>query len=135
MTCVRRRRWRSRTAWLALLALSWTQVTLASHGLCVLDALGGEPAASKIVPKHACHDSAAEVAVRNAEALVCAAHCSQGDQSSENARVPLLTALPVERWNPRELTPPGNAIPARTLRDPRGQHHRPTSHPATLLLI
>jgi hypothetical protein len=136
MTCFRRRRLRSRIAWLALLGLLWTQVTLAGHGLCVLDALGHDlvPAAAA-ASKHDCHDSTIASEAPNAEALVCAAHCSQGDQSSENARVPLLAALPVTRWLPPALTTLGDALPARTLRDPRGQHHRPTAHPATLLLI
>jgi hypothetical protein len=135
MRCFRRRRLRSRIAWLALLGLLWTQVTVAGHGLCVLDALGGDPLPAATAPRHDCHDSTIASEASSAEALVCAAHCSQGDQSSENARVPLLAALPVTRWLPPALTTLDDALPAHTLRDPRGQHHRPTAHPATLLLI
>jgi hypothetical protein len=135
MTCFRRRRLRIRIAWLALFGLLWTQVTLAGHGLCVLDALGGDAVPVETVAKHGCHDSPAGATMPTVDSLVCTAHCSQGEQSSENARVPLLVALPVERWFPPALTTFGDTVPAQTLRDPRGHHHRPTAHPATLLLI
>lgn len=135
MTYFRRRRFATRIAWLALFGLLWSQVALAGHGLCVLDAFTGDPVAAVMVPKQGCHDSTAASAVQNAETVLCAAHCSQGDQSPDTARVPLLAALPVENWFPPALTGFGDAVPARAMRDPRGQHHRPTAHPATLLLI
>lgn len=134
MTCFRHRRLRSRVAWIALFALLWAQVTLAGH-LCVHEGRDGGDVVAEIAAEHDCHDAIPESAASNAEALVCAAHCSQGDQSADNARVPLLVALPVERWLPPALTTLGNVLPVRTLRDPRGQRHRPTAHPATLLLI
>lgn len=135
MTCFRRRRLRSRVAWLALFALLWTQVTLASHGLCFLKTLGDDPVAVEMAPKHDCHDSTAGSTVGNAQALVCVAHCSQSDQSSDYARVPLLAAISLERWFSPTLPTLVDAVSARPLRDPRGHRHRPTAHPATLLLI
>lgn len=87
------------------------------------------------VPAVACHHTAPNPAPTHESAL-CHAHCNQNDQSTDVARVPLVPALPlalaiaiasiillnVERASYVELPPPVS-------------WHRPTSHPASLLLI
>ena len=124
----------SRIAMLALFGMLWMQVAIAGHGFCVheLSSSGAPPAATE--QKRGCHDTA-EHAAPVADAAVCAAHCSQGDQSHESARVPLLMALPTGLPFPRMGVSAAEPIIARSFREPFAKRHGPTAHPTPLLLI
>lgn len=128
------RRSHSRIAMLALFGMLWTQVAIAGHGLCVhaLSSLGTPPAATE--QKLGCHDPA-ERAAPDADVAVCAAHCSQGDQSHESSRVPPLLALPTGMPFPRMGVSGAQPIIARCFREPFEKRHGPTAHPTPLLLI
>jgi len=128
------RRSHSRIAMLALFGVLWTQVAIAGHGLCVhaLSSLGAPPAATE--QKLGCHDHA-ERAAPDSDVAVCAAHCNQGDQSHESARVPLMMALPTGLPFPRTVVSSAEPIIARFFREPFAKRHGPTAHPTPLLLI
>lgn len=135
MNSFRRHCLRSRIAWLALLGLLWTQVMFAGHGPCILDALTGGPVAVGATTQHECHDAPAYDSSPSVESVVCTAHCGQGDQNTESGRVLVFAALPAERWPLPAITPLADQHLARPQHDGRGPRHRPTTHPATLLLI
>jgi hypothetical protein len=135
MNRFRRRRLRTRIAWLALLGLLWTQVALAGHGLCALDAFIAETVPASAATRHGCHDAPAADPVPSVDTVVCNAHCAQGDQNTESARVTVFAVFSTPRWVlPAAI---GLAGPQRSgpLHEPRGSRRRPTAHPATLLLI
>ena len=127
----RRRRLRTQLSILAIIALLWSQVLLASHPACSMAAMAVAEIAAPAVANPGCHHAAL-----SSESTVCAAHCSQGDQSNEVVRVPPVPALApslafsllsimmleADRTPHAELPPPVS-------------WHRPTSHPASLLLI
>jgi hypothetical protein len=137
MNRIRRHRWRSALSLLAMFALVWAQVVLASHPACEIPAMAASPA-------HAQHAQATEVdelppchgAPPNDDLLPCESHCSQGDLGQELPRllsVPTLgpmPLMPVVNW--RHMAP-GNHHAAAA--HPRVAWHRPTPHPASLLLI
>lgn len=129
-----RPRSRARIAAVAVAALLWSQLALAGHVDCPVMA-----APAEIDHAEAMAPDCARSMLASDEAL-CSAHCSQGEASNEAARVPTVpptlcaTATPV--------------LTVAVLRDgtcnrhatrdhpPRPvSWHRPTSHPAALLLI
>ena len=115
----------------AIFAVLWSQVLLASHPACSMVAMAVAEIAVPAVTDPDCHHSEL-----SSQSTICAAHCSQGDQSSEVVRVPPVPALApslafsllsivlleADRTPHAELPPPVS-------------WHRPTSHPASLLLI
>jgi len=131
MSRSRRQRLRARLSIVMIVALLWSQFALAVHSVCAVADLShaATTAAEPIQPD--CHPPAPP-----AESAVCSAHCSQGDQSSDVGRVPLVPALavasvsgfsvivivPMQQSSYAELPPPVS-------------WHRPTAHPASLLLI
>ena len=130
MKRVRHRSARDRFAILAIAGLLWSQLVLAAHPLC--------PMAPMPVPMGAvaaegdCHH---EEALSSAQAL-CVAHCSQNEQTNEVPRVPVIPALP--QAPPATIAffvfLPADPVPHRGL-PPPVSWHRPTAHPAALLLI
>lgn len=137
MNRIRRHRWRIPLSLLAMLALVWAQVVLSSHPACALSIMASSPehahhaeqTPSDQVPPH-CHG-----APDSGEAL-CASHCSQDDLSKDAPRmlsvptlghVPMMPVVVVRQL----LDGTGHAVGAR----PRAARHRPTPHPASLLLI
>lgn len=132
----RRHRLRTPLALLAMVALLWSQLLLASHPACTLAsmAMDSAHAAGTGHADHAsppCHSSGS-----SDTSPVCDAHCSRGDLSSDVTRVPVVPAmgpLPVVpvvtvQWLPQWA---GDAQAPGPLRS----WHRPTAHPASLLLI
>lgn len=131
MNRYRRRRLRTQLSILAIVALLWSQVLWASHPGCSMAAMALAEIAAPAVANPDCHHSEL-----SSESTFCATHCSQGDQSSEVVRVPpvpalapslafsvpLIVMLEAVRTPHAELPPPVS-------------WHRPTSHPASLLLI
>lgn len=127
-------RWRTRIALVAIAALLWSQVVLAGHAGCLrmlAQAAPGEVAAMD----HECGGK-----VPYPEQPVCAAHCSQGDASAESGRIPPLPSMPAAPAIPFisvAVLADGvdGGVPARMDSSPPPSWHRPTAHPAALLLI
>ena len=137
MNRIRRHRWRIPLSLLAMVALVWAQLVLANHPACAFSAMAsssvhaqhGQAAQAQEVPP--CHGTA----VAN-DAPLCASHCSQGDLSGDGPRllsVPTLGQVPLMPLVAVRRLPdgPDHADAAH----PHGAWHRPTPHPASLLLI
>jgi hypothetical protein len=118
------RRLRTRLSILAIVALLWSQFALAAH-----NTVCASSAAIPVVASMSCHATPAAQ-----DATTCDSHC-QNNQSSDTERVPVPASLL-----------PAPAIPLSTLNnssvlwlgcDAPAQHalNRPTSHPASSLLI
>ena len=150
MARLRHRKWFQRTAFLAVLALIWSQFALASHGAC-LDAVGPPAAVAAATdtghahmhghahahaPGHHCHD----VESPSSNPPLCDAHCAEDDISADSSRIPPVPPLLAGAWLPWFAVAgiaDGVPVAASTLVDspPRPAWHRPTAHPAALLLI
>lgn len=132
----RHRRWSARLSLLAMVALLWSQVALSSHPSCSLASMAltvthadhgghGEPAPEPCHPAPPADSSPA-----------CESHCSRSDLSPDVARVlavPALGPLPaVPVVDVQHL--PRDSDHAEAHGPPRSWH-RPTAHPASLLLI
>ncbi|OGT54742.1 MAG: hypothetical protein A3E01_18685 [Gammaproteobacteria bacterium RIFCSPHIGHO2_12_FULL_63_22] len=131
MNVFRRHRLRFRLSIVVIVALLWSQAILASHSICSIGNLALAKAPVSTAVEHDCH---AVPPVKQSSA--CDAHCSQGDQSNDVGRVPpvpfmaaasvfacsAVVRLDVGRASCAELPPPIS-------------WHRPTVHPAHLLLI
>jgi len=117
-----------------MLALLWSQSALAWHAMCTAQL----PTTVAQVMPMASHGSDCHQAPQPADAgaWLCAAHCDQTVPSPDTARVPALPALPalvpafVSALFPREP-----ATLRRVDSPPPIVWHRPTAHPAALLLI
>ena len=131
-----RRPLRLRIAILAMLALLWSQTALAWHAMCAAELAPVATALAMSMEGHAddCHAPAPRPNAGDAD--LCAAHCDQDIPSPDTARIPALPAMPA-------LVPAfvcGLALrePATLRRvdsPPLIAWHRPTAHPAALLLI
>jgi len=127
----RHRRLRARLAILAIVALLWSQVLLAGHPACSMAAMALAEITVPAAAGHGCdHPDPAN------ESAICNAHCSQGEQSSEVARIP-----PVPASAPAPAFEIAAIVTLETSRMPYAEApppdswHRPTAHPASLLLI
>lgn len=128
----RRQRLRARLSILAIVALLWSQFVLASHPAASMSGMALADATVPAAMGHGCqHPDPSDAA-----ATVCSAHCSQGDQSSDVGRMPAVSALPpvpaigmASVVSLASRTGPHRGLP------PAVSWHRPTSHPASLLLI
>jgi hypothetical protein len=129
----RRHPMRVRFAILATAALLWSQLVLAGHPLCSMAAMAmSELAMTTTAAEHGCHHDETP----STDKTLCLAHCSQGDQTNDVARVPFVPALPPAA--PVALASfvflPADPAPHPGL-PPPVSWHRPTAHPAALLLI
>lgn len=136
MVRLRRRRWFQRIALTAMTALLWSQVALAGHAGC-LDAAGNPPVPGAM-GVHQGHGHDCDPAP--AGAALCTAHCSEGDLSADSARVPPVPPLLAGAWLPWfTVAEVVDDVPVVTSAwvdsPPRSGWHRPTAHPAALLLI
>ena len=127
----RHQRLRARVSILAIVALLWSQFVLASHPAALMSIMALVEAAAPAASEHGC-----EQPQPSDDATLCNAHCSQNDQRSDIERVSSVPAL---------LRVPAIAVasiitlgshpgPVGGL-PPPVSWHRPTSHPASLLLI
>lgn len=127
---------RTRFAILAIVGLLWAQLALAAHPLCSAGAgaMTG-PTMALAAGEDGCPHEQAPPADESDQTL-CVAHCSRGDLTNDVARVPVVPALPAAV--PAAFVPfvfvaadpaPHSALP------PPVSWHRPTTHPAALLLI
>ena len=131
MNRYRRRRLRTQLSILAIVALLWSHVLLASHPGCSKTAMALAEIAAPAAAGPNCHHSGL-----SSESTVCAVHCSQGDQSSEVVRVPPVPALaPSLAFSVPSIVMLGAVRTPHAELPPPVSWHRPTSHPASLLLI
>jgi hypothetical protein len=127
-----RRRLHLRIAILALLALLWSQTALAWHAMCAAEL---PPAVAQTMSMQG-HGADCHQAPPPADDGLCAAHCDQDVPSPDTARVPALPALPaLVPAFVSALTPREPATLRRVDSPPPIAWHRPTAHPAALLLI
>ena len=131
MNRYRRGRLHSQLSIFAIFALLWSQVLLASHPACSMAAMAVAEVAIPAMADPDCHRVAT-----SSESTVCDAHCNQGDQSSEVVRVPPVPGLaPSLAFSvPAIVMLEADRAPRAEL-PPPVSWHRPTSHPASLLLI
>ncbi|GAB2502333.1 hypothetical protein [Arenimonas alkanexedens] len=131
----RRHHPRTRFSLLAIFVLLWSQLALASHPACTLSSMMFEQAHP--VVEAPCHvTGGAAAAADMADEPACESHCSRSDLSPDTARVLAVPALAPQ--------PAAPAIAVQCLAEvnyvgpspaPLGAWHRPTLHPASLLLI
>lgn len=132
MNPFRRRRLRYRLSLLAMVALLWSQLVLAAHPGCL--PMAESHAAPAMAETAGCdHDSP------NRPEPVCQSHCDQGGLSNDVTRVPPVPPLPAVAALPfvALVAAPQRAslLPAAVAGPPPVSWHRPTAHPAALLLI
>ena len=135
MARLRHRKWFQRTILFAMAALLWSQLALAGHGGC-LD-LAGTSMAAVADTRHG-HDC--ESKVPSADKALCDTHCNEGGISANSGRIPPIPPLFVGAWLPwfsaaQFLDGLPAATSARVEFPPKPAWHRPTVHPAALLLI
>ncbi|MCC7097845.1 MAG: hypothetical protein IT472_11800 [Thermomonas sp.] len=134
MNPFRRRPLRLRIALVAMLALLWSQTALAWHAMCAAELPPPVAHAMSMVGHDGgdCH----EVAPPGNDTGLCVAHCDQDVPSPDTPRVPALPALPaLVPGFASALTPREPATLRRVDSPPPIAWHRPTAHPAALLLI
>lgn len=127
----RHQRLRVRLSILAIVALLWSQFVLASHPATSMSLVSTMEAHATAMMGDGCLQPAP-----SDDTTLCTAHCSQGDQSSEVGRVPpvpaLVPAAAIAVSSVVTLVADRNGcveLPAPV------SWHRPTLHPASLLLI
>lgn len=138
MKRLRLHRLRTRFVLLAIVALFWSQLAMAAHPGCIatLAAVAqAETAAVEATGDRNCDGSDAEAL----DHAICEGHCSQGGSTSEIARVPpippMLAVPAAPLMNLVTLSGAGVSAPDFVDRPPPVSWHRPTAHPAALLLI
>jgi len=128
---LRRHRLSTRLSLLAITALLWSQMLLAFHADCQSSAMTGAASAEASAEHADCTDRGDAT-----DLAVCQLHCSQGDASSDNSRAPSVPALPpvvpASVVTFLRLVTPGAIAPAPRI---AAAWHRPTPHPASILLI
>lgn len=127
-----RRRTAFRIALVAVAALLWSQQVLAGHAACLMHASNS----TELVAQH---DGCEEAPAPSADP-VCTAHCSHGEASAEGMRLPsvppLLAAVAIPFVSVIVLAPDrDDGVLPRVDSSPPPSWHRPTAHPAALLLI
>ncbi|KGM50693.1 hypothetical protein N792_03670 [Lysobacter concretionis Ko07 = DSM 16239] len=130
MKSSRRQRLRHRITIFTIVALLWSQFALAGHpaasmAFAALDA--GPPAGLQ----HGCqHPTPSD------DAAVCAPHCTQGDQSRDATRIPPVPAsLPAPVYSMALIAAPVDSTTIYRATPLVVSWHRPTLHPASILLI
>ena len=131
MPAFRRHRLRIRLSLFAMLALLWSQLAFAAHAPCMDDEHAH--AVIEVVTTDCGHE------MPPPQEPVCAVHCSQGEMTADAVRtlsVPPLPFLPLPYTLGGIFLPADAGTLSNTLVEPPPlAWHRPTPHPAALLLI
>ena len=131
MNRFRRQRLRSRFAILALVALLWSQAVFAAHPACALAVMALSELQTPSVVVQDCH-----TAEGSTGEAVCTPHCGQGTQTNDTVRVPPVPSLQATHGTPTATLATFQANHhLHTALPPEVSWHRPTAHPAALLLI
>lgn len=131
MKCFRRRRLRARIAILATIGLLWSQFVLAGHPACSLAVMAMAELDAPAAAEPSCHQQAPAT-----DEALCAAHCAKGEQTNDVARIPSLPSLPATTVISLTAVCEARGFSSIHLeRPPPVSWHRPTAHPAALLLI
>jgi len=139
MARLRHWNWLQRTALLAMAALLVSQVALVGHGGC-LD-LPDSPATLVAAASDSRHDHGHGCdATQLAGNALCDAHCTEGELSADSGRIPSIPPLLAGTWlswfavaGIAEAA--SGAASSWVDSPPTPAWHRPTAHPAALLLI
>ncbi len=133
MHAFRRHPLRLRIASFAMLALLWSQTALAWHALCAMPS--PPPAMQASAHGADCHKQVPPPS--GDDSALCNAHCDQGAPSPDTARIPMLPVLPALVPALGAASPVAKCVVARRWVEspPPIPWHRPTAHPAALLLI
>jgi hypothetical protein len=131
LKCLRRRRLRNRLSLLVMVALLWSQMVLAWHADCFAMSMPPMVAAAA-----AEHDHCAEPGDQ-VDRAACEAHCNQGDSSPATPLAVLsVPALPPDSFALiTGVLQLGGGVLEVTPARAAAAWHRPTHHPASLLLI
>lgn len=142
MARLRRRSWFQRTVLLAVTALLWSQFALAGHGGCrdlptSPETLGAAATDSRHGDGHghACDGESS-----TSSKALCDAHCTEGDRSADSGRIPSIPPLLLGTWLSwlavADVADAASGVTSTWVDSPpRPVWHRPTGHPAALLLI
>ncbi|MEO7931275.1 MAG: hypothetical protein ABIR20_09865 [Lysobacter sp.] len=119
-----------RIAIFTILALLWSQFALAGHP-AVSMGFAAFDAATPAALQHGCqHRAPAD------STAVCTAHCTQGDQSLDASRIPPVAAsLPGPVYSIALISAPLDTTVIYRATPLVISWHRPTLHPANILLI
>ncbi len=118
---------------MVIVAMLWSHIAVASHSLCINENMPAVTTNTTMVAEHGCDNPP-----RFVKAAVCTAHCNQADQSNEVARVPPVLALPpllAAEFGIIVILASASASCLSIDQPPTVFRHRPTAHPASLLLI
>jgi hypothetical protein len=131
LNCFRRRRLRNRLSLLAIVALLWSQMVLAGHAGCFAMSMPPMVAAAAAAHHH-CGEQ-----VDQADLGVCEAHCNQGDSGPATPPAHLsVPALPPDSFAIiAVLLQIDSDVVERAPARATAAWHRPTLHPASVLLI
>ncbi len=130
MTPTRHRRLRRHIVIFTVLALLWSQLAVAAHPAASMAfaALDGGTTAGL---QHGCQHP-----LVSDDATVCVAHCTQGDQSRDASRIPPVPALlPAPGYAFAWIAAPADGTVIYRATPLVVGWHRPTLHPASILLI
>ncbi len=125
----RQRQFKQRTSLLVIVMLLWSQLALASHGACLFGdnaVLATPPAADQ-----SAHCDGAESEV---DKPLCQSHCGRADLSFEVTQALSVPAIAPDwrfAWPRLIVASSSQSVPISQL----ASWHRPTAHPASLLLI
>lgn len=136
----RYRNWFPRTALVAMAALLCSQLALAGHGECLDVAEPSTAIAAAVADVRHGHGHGCDAGLPPANRPLCDAHCTEGKVSADSGRTPSVPPLLAGAWLPWfAMSRVAKAAPAATPSwvdsPPRPVRHRPTDHPAALLLI
>ncbi len=125
------RRLHTRLSILVIVSLLWSQFVLASHPVASMSGMAFAPDAASAAMQHGC-DHPDPIA----SAAVCKAHCGRGAQSNDIVRIPPVPALApaLAMGFASIVTLKADRVPCSGFL-PSVSRHRPTAHPACLLLI
>lgn len=130
MNTSRHQRFRRHIVIFTILALLWSQLAVAAHPAASMAfaALDGGTTAGL---QHGCQHP-----LSSGDATVCVAHCTQGDQSRDASRIPPVPALlPAPVYPLAWIAAPADSTATYRAAPLAVSWHRPTLHPASILLI
>ena len=130
-----RRRTRLRIAIVAILCLLFQQAAMAAHACAMtrMPAVAAAMSDASQAMEHGC-----DRPEPSRESVVCDAHCSQGGQHSDTGRIapiPALAPAPAPAMTFASMMILDGERARYGVVPPSTSWHRPTSHPAGILLI